>query len=295
MTKQYSLSKHPEYGYFEVTPTPSPATIKEYYVNEFYAQKSDDKINDSTLEVQNESKVFYESWRSDLNNIIRQYLGNGTLEILDFGCGWCETIQYFSTHNYQCFGIDPAEDAIEHGKNLGLNVRQTDSNNFNPFEQKFDVVLLQNVLEHLANPEFVIENIHNTMLKDNGLLIIDVPNEFNDFQVAANELFGLDEWWVVPPAHLNYFSPNSLNALLEDKGFNVLDKMSSFPLEMFLLQGNNYVKNPALGKQSHQQRVNFELNLRKLGKTEVLHDFYRGLADMGLGRQILMISQRKKT
>ena len=61
---------------------------------------------------------------------------------------------------------------------------------------------------------------------------------------------------------------------------------SSFPLEMFLLFGENYVKDGKLGAQCHKKRVLFEENLRKHGKTQTLKNFYRALADLNLGRQI---------
>ena len=60
----------------------------------------------------------------------------------------------------------------------------------------------------------------------------------------------------------------------------------SFPLEMFLLFGDNYVKDGKLGSACHKKRVAFEENLRKLGKKNTLKNFYRSLADLNLGRQI---------
>ena len=68
--------------------------------------------------------------------------------------------------------------------------------------------------------------------------------------------------------------------------FNVKVCESSFPLEMFLLFGDNYVKDGKLGSSCHKKRVAFEENLRKLGKKNTLKNFYRSLATLNLGRQI---------
>jgi 2-polyprenyl-3-methyl-5-hydroxy-6-metoxy-1,4-benzoquinol methylase len=48
---------------------------------------------------------------------------------------------------------------------------------FEDFEisEKFDTILLAHVLEHVDNPEFVIKKVVE-FLKENGVLIIDVPN-----------------------------------------------------------------------------------------------------------------------
>src|SRR3546814_3286306 len=79
-----------------------------------------------------------------------------------------------------------------------------------------------------------------------GLLVIDVPNDFNEWQQVSRAAHDLDEWWVAPPAHLNYFSPSSLRAMLEGEGYDVRSLRSSFPLEMFLLMGDRYVGDASL-------------------------------------------------
>ena len=57
---------------------------------------------------------------------------------------------------------------------------------------------------------------------------------------------------------------------------------------MFLLFGDNYVGNQKLGKICHQKRVTFEKNLRDNGKSKLLKKFYRSLAKLNLGRQIVV-------
>ena len=42
------------------------------------------------------------------------------------------------------------------------------------------------------------------------------------WQVVANEEYKLDEWWVYPPNHINYFSHSTLKRLLEGCGFEVV-------------------------------------------------------------------------
>ena len=120
-----------------------------------------------------------------------------------------------------------------------------------------------------------------------------MPNEFNDFQTAGRDVHGLNDWWVAPPNHLNYFSKDSLVYFLESIVFSVEICESSFPLEMFLLFGENYVKDGKLGSQCHKKRVKFEENLRKNGKTGTLKNFYRALASLNLGRQISVFCKLK--
>ena len=114
-----------------------------------------------------------------------------------------------------------------------------------------------------------------------------------DVQTAGRDVHGLTDWWVAPPAHLNYFSKDTLVNLLEGTGYSVQLAEASFPLEMFLLFGDNYVKDGSIGSVCHKKRVAFEQNLRMHGKTSSLKNFYRSLAELNLGRQITIYSKLK--
>ncbi|MDP5144994.1 class I SAM-dependent methyltransferase [Shewanella sp. ULN5] len=284
----YTLKPHQKYGFLQVTPTPTAAEIDQFYANEFYSNEYKN-FNNSSLKVQLIDKEFYEGTWNDQARIIEAQLGRSIAEteLLDVGCGWGQALSYFKRHGASCYGFDPAKEAVDYGVNQGLNVKHCGVESMNVFDNKrFDVVMLNNVLEHLADPVNVLTEIRNTVLKAGGLLIVTVPNDFNALQVSAQRLHELPQWWVSPPAHLNYFSRGSLQALLKGCNFTNELAVSSFPLEMFLLMGDNYVENRDIGKACHQRRVQFELNLRKLGEEKTLQQFYQSLADANLGRQI---------
>jgi len=73
-----------------------------------------------------------------------------------------------------------------------------------------------------------------------------------------------DEWWVAPKEHLNYFNFESLSELIIRNEFNIIKKQSTFPLEMFLLMGFDYVNDPDMGLKKHQERMKFEKNMSDL-------------------------------
>lgn len=285
---KYQLLKHPEYEYLYISPTPSAEEITQFYANEFYSGEYK-KFNDSSLEVQLEDREFYEGGWSDIASHISEILGKPleNLSLLDVGCGWSQALTFFSGKGMDCYGFDPAPEAIKYGISKGLKVKHAGMDCMNVFEnQKFDVVMLKNVLEHLANPVEVMKEIREKVLKFGGLIVIDVPNEFNAFQIAGRDVHGLEDWWVAPPQHLNYFSNDTLTNVLKGSGYEVKLAEASFPLEMFLLFGECYVGDAGLGKQCHQKRVNFEKNLRRLRCGDKLKQFYQALAQLGLGRQV---------
>ena len=286
MSNNFNLKKN-KYGFYQINPTPSSEEITKFYADEFYTGEYKN-FNDSSLEVQlNDKEFFFGKWQDMYDTFIEI---NPNLkekcEILDIGCGWAQALLFFKNKGFDCYGFDPAPEAVEYGKKKGLNLKHAGLDGMDVFDGKqFDVVCLLNVLEHVADPEKTILQIRK-ILKNDGILLIDVPNEFNDFQVAGRDLHSLNDWWVAPPNHLNYFSKTSLETFLEELKFNVKICESSFPLEMFLLFGDNYVKDGKLGSACHKKRVAFEENLRKLGKKNTLKNFYRSLADLNLGRQI---------
>jgi 2-polyprenyl-3-methyl-5-hydroxy-6-metoxy-1,4-benzoquinol methylase len=291
----YKTEKHPKYGYYEIKPTPSPEEIAKFYADEFYSSDYP-RVNDSSLESRVKDKDYFDTILEDhcqwLTEITEKPVKG--MSILDIGCGWGQSLLYFREKGMECYGFDPAKDAVEYACYNKLNVVQAGIDKMNVFERQFDVITMYNVLEHLANPERLIEEIQKEVLNLGGVLIVDVPNEFNPFQLAAQKTFNLEEWWVAPPAHLNYFSTDTLQALLEDKGFKVKYASASFPMEMFLLFGRNYIGNPTLGRTCHEERMSFESNLRKTGNIKILHRFNEILAKENLGRQVTLFAERIK-
>jgi hypothetical protein len=91
---------------------------------------------------------------------------------------------------------------------------------------------------------------------------------------------------------LNYFDADSLAALLKGAGLAVSHLEASFPMEIFMLMGENYVGNGTLGRLCHERRMAFETNLRKLGKGELLSAFYQSLAGLNLGRQVIAYAKK---
>ena len=291
--KNFKLIKNKKYGFLQINPTPSKEEITKFYANEFYTGEYKN-FNDSSLEVQLNDKEFFEGRWEDMYKNFKSILGDNikNASILDVGCGWGLALLYLKKKGLQCYGFDPAPEAVDYGNKKGLNLKFAGLDGMDVFNgKKFDIVMLNNVLEHLEDPEKTLYQVKE-ILNDGGLLTIDVPNEFNEFQKAGKELHNLNDWWVCPPNHLNYFSVDTLINLLKGLNYKIEHYESSFPLEMFLLFGDNYVKNGRLGKECHSKRVKFENNLRRIGKSDVLKNFYKSLADLNLGRQVIVYASK---
>lgn len=288
-SKKYSMITDPEYGFLRIDPVPTQEEVERFYKEEFYSGQFQ-SFNDSSKEVQLADREFYEGrWEAIHSNIVRLLGRSDNICLFDVGCGFGLCMQYFKNKGMIVAGLDPAPEAVEYARTKDLQVYLAGIEDFGCVNgRRFDVVTLINVLEHLCQPAVTLRNIKSLLLKEKGLLIIDSPNDFNDFQVVAGSEFGLDQWWVCPPNHINYFSAGSLANLLERCGYRVVYKEASFPLELFMLTGEMYVGNRELGKKVHKKRVQFERLMRTHGKARKLSQFYSALAECDLGRQVVM-------
>ena len=78
-------------------------------------------------------------------------------------------------------------------------------------------------------------------------------------------------------------------------GFHVLQKTGSFPMEVFLLMGDNYVGNDALGRACHGRRKKLESHLKLGGLDALRRVLYATLAEHGVGREIVMLAKKAKS
>ncbi len=96
--------------------------------------------------------------------------------------------------------------------------------------EKFDVVVNFEVIEHLFSPEDFI-NQCKKFLKPNGLFVVTCPNGKGfDFTVLKELCNSIDH------EHLNYFNPHSLNLLLSRCGFQVLETLTPGRLDADLVR-----------------------------------------------------------
>ena len=140
-----------------------------------------------------------------------------TGKVLDIGCAYGFMLQRFPA-SFKKFGIDVSEYAINVAKKrLPLAIfKAINIEGKLPFrEDFFDVILFNDVLEHLKNPKIALENIRK-ILKSGGILYITTPN-LN--LVRKNIYKYADE----KEHHISLFSHRDLMKLLENQGFKIAE------------------------------------------------------------------------
>ena len=150
--------------------------------------------------------------------------------LMEVGCSYGFFLKELGEQNVgvATHGIDPSFTEVEFARRAnGLsNVRTGLVGDLRGSRQRFDVIALFHVLEHLGDPVETLRIIHG-VLKENGLIWVEVPD--------AGELKGdiIEFQHLVSCQHLYEFSQVTLRGMLEQAGFEevVLEKA---PLGFFL-------------------------------------------------------------
>ena len=86
--------------------------------------------------------------------------------------------------------------------------------------------------------------------------------------------------WIAPPAHLSYFTLETLSNLVEQSGYSIHNYYAEYPIDFDLLVDNtNYVKDKSVGKYSHLKRLRVDnfLCSQSISKT---NEYYKKLAEL---------------
>jgi len=275
-------------GFRHVLPLPEPEALERAYRDAYYSEEKP-----TFLAHAGEDQEWAELSQRDRLETFERLLPVRQRRLLDIGAGPGFFLQTAAARGWQVLGIEPSRQAAAHARSLGLDIVEGFFNAGIASELNgFDVVHLNNVLEHVPNPLEVV-TLARDLLSAGGLLCLNVPNDYTPFQVSARASLELPEWWVAPPHHLNYFDFDSLSHLVTRLGFEVRERSTSFPMELFLLMGLDYTKDGELGRACHSQRKRFDLALESAGFKETRRKFYRALADAGLGREAVIIAVKK--
>ncbi len=110
-------------------------------------------------------------------NLIEKF--NTNKKILDYGCGRGGFLIEANYRNYNCLGTEFNADLISSLSSAFTNISFLTIDNFQKYsEEKFDIIFLNNVLEHLINPIEIMEDLKKH-LNPEGIFILQGPIEDN--------------------------------------------------------------------------------------------------------------------
>jgi len=140
-----------------------------------------------------------------------------TGRILDIGCGFGGFLKAAFEMGWKCpEGIEIAPQPASYVQRFfPVKTRSIEED---PYEESFfDVVRLNNVIEHLPSPKRLLTSVHD-IVRVGGLFSISTTN-FDSFSVA---ICGSHWQYIGGDNHVYLFTPKTLVRLLEDTGFRVI-------------------------------------------------------------------------
>lgn len=208
-----------DYGSYNLKTESSFSQLIKYYFAKLRFIKSDNLIFNMICFIANTIARFVELLTGRQTpytlGIPLQFAPNDN--ILEIGYGTGNWLCMMKRHGYNnIYGFDISNFMQDKLKNLGITTFCGDIKILSDMNIRFDLVRLQHVFEHIADPrEFLLGLVD--IIKPKGTIVIVVPN----IESITFKLFGIYFSHLAIPHHLFHYSPSSLESLFKDSGYTI--------------------------------------------------------------------------
>lgn len=200
-------------GFRFTNPRPKEKHIYKYYQSKNYISHSATKkglINKVYHIVR-----FYQFYKKKY--FIQKSSNKKKGKILDIGCGTGDFLKYMCSSGWQVEGVETDKGAKRIAeKKLGKKIEE--KLDLVGGENKYDVVSMWHVLEHVYNVKDYLRKV-NKLLKNGGVLVIGVPNcsSYDAKKYKGN--------WVAYdlPIHLSHFRKKNIEELAKKTSYELRD------------------------------------------------------------------------
>ena len=317
-------------GYYEVTQKPTPDELRDYYAQRYYQEsRSSYQPDYSAAEREHiEGKLRLRHWV--LAQLLGPDAAAGPADtaapeaaaaslteasaapsvsetpadspapartFLDVGCGEGWALDYFQRQGWDVLGLDFSSFSLEQF-HPGLRGQLRAGDLYDGLQEliaegrQFDVLWLDNVLEHVLDPAGLLRRCH-ALTRPGGVLLVDVPNDFSPLQQHLLAHGHIDRpFWVALPDHLSYFGAAGLRNLATATGWRTQKVLGDQPIDLNLFNpATNYVLDQSAGRGAHQSRLEQDNFLLRTAPLPAVAAYYEALAGVGLGRSLVAFLQ----
>lgn len=280
----------PKCGFRHLDPIPKKDEIEDFYESQYY-QEGKARLRSFELSFEKEKRE--QRWASlawkDRLQVFEEHMKQHPRRLLDVGCGNGFFLKFMKKKGWEVTGVEPSPVAYKYARSLGVRVFNMTLEEFVKSNRSlvYDAINLKNILEHVVNPRRILEICKRLLNKTYGITCVQVPNDFNPFQLQVEKVLDKPSYWVAIPDHINYFDFGTLERLLGNMGLKVILRTADFPMELFLLMGDNYIENKGAGGKCHQKRMNFEMAL----PDDLRRKIHQNLASLGIGRSCIVYAK----
>lgn len=169
-------------------------------------------------------------------------------KVLDAGCGDGGLITEMQKKwDIDAFGLDISKKGIKLAIQKGIKAEIANLSNGIPFKNAFDLIIANEIIEHLNSPDLFLKECRNALKKE-GLLIIGTPNlsfwlnrilfifglypmfleASLEKKIGMGRLSGIS-FGNQPVGHVHVFNLNAIKDILKMNGFSV-EKIVGMPI-----------------------------------------------------------------
>lgn len=232
---QCDVCSHKQLGF-----SPDESILKNLY-NEYYPRKN---VSVAQFSIPRELNVLDSFFKRSKASAYR-WVPSG-VSVLDIGCGLGESVAYHQSRSCSAFGVEIDRNIKRFGDHYKFNYK------IGTFKAKdfprnyFDYITLDQVFEHVSNPDEMLQEIA-LVIKPLGYLLLTMPNAS-----GFGARFFKRRWinWHAP-YHLNFYCRKSIKILAEKYGFELQSIKYVTPPEWILYQLIHLVVFPDYGVKSN--------------------------------------------
>ncbi len=203
------------HGYLD--PRPTNAALAAFYAALYTPQNTEimRRVGESAFEQRLQKRRV---------RAIRRALEGVPSRVMDVGAGLGFYLARLAAAfpDAEAIGVDTSPQAAEAAKKQGVRILAQPFEDLEQDAGSVDLLSMNHLLEHLPDPGAFLSKAH-ALLSVGGVLQVEVPR----LDGWARRLFGRWYWPHLPPQHLQLFSREGLQVLLEQHGFDVVSQHTS--------------------------------------------------------------------
>lgn len=184
------------------------------------------------MDYDKKGSAYFSNIRYDLIELIDSDATN--LNILEIGAAYGETLFHLKQKGIasKVVAVDIFEDLNNKSNYKAVdefhfgNIEEID---FPDFENRFDLILLPDVLEHLLEPKATLAKVRK-YLKTDGIILVSMPNirHYSAFiKIFVKGNFKYETSGIFDYTHRRFYCKSDIKELLESAGFVTIKAQSS--------------------------------------------------------------------
>lgn len=194
--------------HIQLYPLPSAKDNISFYDQDLQAKNVFKKIN--TLDLKKRSTSDTQRREGFISGEFKK-----NKSVLDVGSGYGFFLKAISGAGFKAVGLEVSSARRKISKTItNVPLLSKGITGPNKTKNRYDIITLFHVLEHIKDPIKLCANLKSYLKKD-GTLIIEIPNT-NHYLLKINKLYK-DFYW--QRAHISYFTPESVTKVLKKAGY----------------------------------------------------------------------------